>query len=85
MRRDEAFFGDAELPLIYVGRKLKDALRLEEVLTAAGIDYLVEADEYRVGTLYRVKRVGAMFYVAPENVDAAKAAMIAAGFRPFIE
>ena len=85
MRRDEDFFGDAELPLIYVGRKLKDALRLEEALTAAGIDYLVEADEYRVGMLYRVKRIGAMFYVAPEHLDAAKAAMTAAGFRPFTE
>ena len=85
MRRDDAFFGDVELPRIYIGRKLKDALRLEEVLTAAGIDYLVEADEYRVGMLYRVRRVGAMFYVAPENVDAAKAVMIAAGFTPFVE
>ena len=66
-------------------RACAEALRLEDVLTAAGVDYLVEADEYRVGTLYRVRRVGAMFYVAPENLDAAKAAMIAAGFRPFVE
>ena len=85
MRQDEAFFGDQELPLIYVGRKLRDALRLEEVLTAAGIDYFVEADEYRVGMLYRVKRIGAMFYVAPEHLESARAAMIAAGFRPFTE
>ena len=35
-RRDDEFFGEQELALVYIAKKLRDALRLEEVLTAAG-------------------------------------------------
>ncbi len=40
-------FEGQELALVYVAKKLKDALRLEEVLTGAGFDYLVETDTYK--------------------------------------
>ena len=83
MLRAPEDFGDRELNLIYVARKLKDALRLEDVLTRAGVDYLVEADRYWIGTLFRRDRVGAFFYVIPEAEDAARDTLRRAGFQPF--
>ena len=53
MRREAEHFGEQELGLLYVAQKLKHALRLEQLLTDAGIDYLVESDEYSVGLLFR--------------------------------
>ena len=56
MRKEPEHFGDAEMRLIHVARKLKDALRLESVLSDAGLDYVVEADEYTAGTIFRRRR-----------------------------
>jgi hypothetical protein len=75
-------FGDADLRLIYIARKLKDALRLERLLTEAGLDYLVEADEYSSGTLFPRKRVGAFFYVSAGSDDDARKALRRGGFSP---
>ena len=50
MRRGPEHFGEQELSLVYVAQKLKHALRVEQLLTDAGLDYLVEPDEYAVGT-----------------------------------
>ncbi len=83
MRRDPEHFGDRELSLVYLGRKLKDALRLEAVLTEAGVDYAVEADRYWVGRIFRRERIGAFFYVAPEAEAAVRETLRTAGFEPF--
>jgi hypothetical protein len=83
MRRTPEHFGEQDLSLIYVARKLKHALRLEQLLTDAGLDYLVEADEYSVGTIFRRLRVGAFFYVAPDSATAARAALRLGGFAPY--
>lgn len=72
MRRDPEEFGDRELELIYIARKLNESLRLETVLTDAGIDYAVEADNYQGGVIFRSQRVGAFFYVLPESAELAK-------------
>ena len=40
--REPDFFEDRELSLIYIAKKLKEALALEQLLTEAGLDYLVE-------------------------------------------
>ena len=40
MRRDPEFCGEAELDLLYVAKKLDEALALEEVLDNAGLDDL---------------------------------------------
>ena len=82
MRREADFFEDRELDLIYIARKLKDALRLESVLTESGFDYAVEADRYHGGVLFRSERVGAFFYVLPEAVDSVHEIMRRHGFRP---
>jgi hypothetical protein len=85
MRKESDYFGDQELSLIYVARKLNDALRLEEFLTATGVDYLVETDKYMAGAVFRTERVGAFFYVSPRDDEATRAAMRQGGFTPFIE
>jgi hypothetical protein len=85
VRKDPEHFGDQELSLLYVARKLKDALRLEEFLTSRGVDYLVESDKYMVGTVFRTERVGAFFYVSPDDDEATRAAMRQGGFTPFTE
>jgi hypothetical protein len=71
MKQDAAYFEGRDPVLIYIAKKLKDALRLEDVLTAAGIDYGVEADEYKAGVIFRTVRAGAFFYVPRETVPAA--------------
>jgi hypothetical protein len=83
MKRDPIFFGDVELSLIYIGKRLKEALKLEEALTVAGLDYLVEADKYSGGIIFQTERVGAFFYVAPEKEAAARAVLVAQGFKPY--
>jgi hypothetical protein len=81
MRRDADFFEDRELDLIYIAKKLKDALRLESVLTEAGVDYAVEPDQYVGGVIFRSERVGAFFYVAPESAERVQEVMHRNGFR----
>ena len=49
MRREPEFFDDTEPALVYIAKKLEESLRLESLLNEAGIDYGVEADNYRAG------------------------------------
>ena len=65
MKRDAAFFSDREPVLIYIAKRLNDALRLETVFDSSGVDYAVEADEYQGGVVFRNARVGAFFYSSP--------------------
>ena len=83
MRRDPDFFGDAELVLIYIAKKLREALRLEEQLTAEGFEYLVEPDTYRGGIIFASERVGAFFYVSEERADAAKTFLSENKYKPY--
>ena len=85
MKRDPDFFGDAELDLLYISKRLKDALRLEAALTESGIDYGVETDEYRGGVVFTTARIGAFFYVRPECVAAAREVMMRHKFKPYEE
>lgn len=74
---------DAEdLHLIYIAKRLKEALALEEVLTEAGLEYDVRPDTYRGGIIFVHERVGAFFYVAPEDVDRAHDAMRQHRYKP---
>lgn len=81
MRRDGDFFEDRELELIYIAKKLKESLRLEEALTEAGIEYAVEPDNYKGGVIFQSERVGAFFYVLPEAVESAQEIMSRSGFK----
>ncbi len=83
MQRGPEHFGDQELTLIYIAKRLTEALRLENLLTESGLDYLVEPDKYSGGLIFQSERVGAFFYVAPPDEDAAKDALSRNGFRPY--
>ena len=83
MQHAAEHFGDQELVLIYIAKQLKDALRLETVLTEAGLDYLVEPDKYSGGVIFQSERVGAFFYVAPADEGAAKDTLSRNGFQPY--
>lgn len=83
MRREPEFFGDAELELVYIAKKLREALPLEEALTAAGINYAIELDVYSGGLIFRTERTGAFFYVMPEMVEAAKQVLRGLRLKPY--
>ena len=81
MKREAEWFEGRESELIYIAKKLADATRLEAVLTEAGIDFGVEADEYQGGVIFRRTRIGAFFYVLPEARERAVGVMRAKGYR----
>ncbi len=89
MKKDADFF--AEDPpghaadLIFVGKRLKDALKLEAILTEANIDFAVEPDEYQGGIIFKTARVGAFFYVRRENREQAVEVLLANGYIPVAE
>jgi hypothetical protein len=85
MKQEASFFEGQEPVLIYIAKRLRDALRLESIFTAAGVDYGVEADEYRGGVIFRAVRAGAFFYVLPEAVGAAREVMVRNGYKPLEE
>jgi hypothetical protein len=82
MKQDGSFFDGKEAVLIYIAKRLRDALRLEQLFAAAGLDYGVEADEYRGGVLFHSVRVGAFFYVRPDSAETARQVMRRHGFQP---
>jgi hypothetical protein len=83
MKQDASYFSDKSPELIYIAKKLRDALRLESVFTEAGIDYGVETDEYKGGIVFSSVRTGAFFYVLPESLPAAREIMLRNRFKPF--
>ncbi len=83
MRREPEFFEDAELTLVYMARRLRDALRLEGLLTDAGIEYLVETGTYTGGILMRRDLTGAFFYVREEMVQKAREILIHNRYKPY--
>lgn len=82
MKRDADYFEGVEPDLIFVAKRLRDAISLESVLNGAGIDYAVEPDQYPGGIIFKSMRVGAFFYVRPEWRERAVAAMLENGYVP---
>jgi hypothetical protein len=85
VKQEASFFEDKSPVLVYIAKRLSDAMKLEELLTEAGLDFGVEADEYRGGVIFRTVRTGAFFYVLQESVEAAFAAMERGGYKPHVE
>jgi len=69
------------MDLVYIAKKLQEALRLESAFTESGVDYAVETDKYSGGVIFRSERVGVFFYVLPEAADQARLVMRERGFR----
>ena len=84
MRREPDYFGEAELELVYVAKKLREALQLEEQLTTAGFEYLVEPDTYRGGIIFVSERVGAFFYVHQDSADAVRGFLRQHRYKPYV-
>ena len=84
MQRDVEFFGEQELELVYIAKRLKDALALEKALTEDGVDYMVETETYMGGLLFRRELTGAFFYVAPGAAETVRSAMVNRGYKPYV-
>jgi hypothetical protein len=85
MRREPEYFGDTELPLLYMARRLSDALRLEKLLTDNGIEYLLETGTYTGGLLFSRQLTGAFFYVAPEILEASRSLLRENRYKPYVD
>jgi hypothetical protein len=84
MRQEPEFFGNAELDLVFVARRLRDALKLEGILSDFGLDYLVETDTYLGGFLFKRELTGAFFYVAPGDAEKTRGIMRDAGMKVYL-
>jgi hypothetical protein len=82
MKRDADYFEGTAPELIFIAKRLSDAIALEAVLTEAGVDYAVETDEYAAGIIFKSMRVGAFFYVLPEVREKAVALLLENGYVP---
>ncbi len=82
MRREPEFFGDQELVLIYMARRLKEALAIEAVLNASDLEYMVEPAPFTSGVIFRSERIGAFFYVEAQSEEHARALILRNGFEP---
>jgi hypothetical protein len=85
MRRDADFFQEHQLDLVYMARTLRDSLKLEDILTKAGIDYLVETGSYTAGLLMKRELTGAFFYVSPQNCNYVKEILLRNRYKPYVE
>lgn len=86
MRREPEFFGEIELELVHLSRRLEEAKRVEELLTEAQLDYAVEAAPYqaRLFFIIPVSRYGVYFWVRPEEAASARR-LLAAQRIPIVE
>ena len=82
MRQPPDFFGEQELELIYIAKRLSDALEVEDLLTERSVDYHVEPDHYLGGVIFRGRRVGAFFYVGLADADRTRVILAESGRRP---
>jgi hypothetical protein len=82
MKKEAGYFEGVEPDLIFVAKRLAEAIELEGILTAAEVDYAVEADEYEGGVVFKSRRVGAFFYVRPEAREHAESVMLENGYVP---
>jgi hypothetical protein len=89
MKKEADYFSEEpsghSAELIFVAKRLKDALRLEGILTEAGVDFAVEPDEYQGGIIFKTARVGAFFYVRKEARPGAVDVLLANGYVPVDE
>lgn len=65
---------------IVVARSLRVALRVEEWLTTAGVDYAVQVESVGRSLLFRSERMGAVFYVNAGQATYCREQLTAAGF-----
>jgi hypothetical protein len=67
--------------LVYISKRLKEALSIEALFKGAGIEYEVEPDTYVGGIIFRSERTGAFFYVDESNETAARDLLNQSGYK----
>jgi len=82
MKQEADYFEGIEPQLIFVAKRLAEAIALESVLTSAEVNYAVEPDEYEGGVIFKSVRIGAFFYVRPEERERALSVMLENGYVP---
>lgn len=65
--------------LIFISGSLRTAKRVEEWLTTAGVDYVVQVEPIGRSILFRTLRMGAAFYVTSAQASYCRHQLIAAG------
>jgi hypothetical protein len=65
---------------IFIARTLRQAQRVEALLTEAGVDYAVQVEPYGRSFLFGTIRHGAAFYVAAAQAAHCRERLIAAGY-----
>jgi hypothetical protein len=65
---------------ILAARSLRLALRVEEWLSTAGVDYAVQVESIGRSLLFRTERMGAVFYVNTGQASYCREQLTAAGF-----
>ena len=83
MRREAEFFDNVELELTYVAKKLREALKVEALLTESEIDYFVETDSYVGGFLFKRELTGAFFYVTPQDAERTRQLLSSRDYKPY--
>jgi hypothetical protein len=73
----------ADWTLVYIAKKLKEAQELEQLFESNGIDYDVQPDTYRGGIIFVTERIGAFFYVEPEQADKARQLLTQNNYKPY--
>jgi hypothetical protein len=83
MRREPDFFEDQELILIYMARRLKNALAVERIFTDGGVDYHLETGPYQSGLLFRTTKVGVFFYSRLQDAELARSLLLKNGYKAY--
>ena len=69
-----------DLERIFIARTLRQARKVEALLTDAGVDYAVQVEPYGRSLLFGTIRHGAAFYVAAAHAAHCRERLVAAGF-----
>lgn len=83
MRREEDFFPDQDLVLVYIAKRLREAKKVEDLFDTHSLDYLVEPDRYRGGVLFVRELIGAFFYLPEAMVPQGREVLSSAGLKPY--
>ncbi|HEY3936085.1 MAG TPA: hypothetical protein VGL97_01540 [Bryobacteraceae bacterium] len=82
MRHDAEFFAETELDLVFISRRLREALKLESLLTEEGVDYLIKTGTYLGGFLFKRELAGAFFYVPSSDAERARQLLLSNRYLP---
>jgi hypothetical protein len=73
-----------DLEPIFIARTIRHARKAEALLTAAGVDYVVQVEPYGRSLLFGTTRYGAAFYVAAAQAAHCRGRLIGAGFGRYV-